>query len=390
MANWKQAFTYVVGSIDDYFDTLQFRVRQRRGIAPVQILAYIGYGTREKFYIRGRAIEDYTVIDAHDTDSVWRNVLNMYRRFNSREIPYARVHAYFEGKVYEAQADDEGFFALEITLDRPLSDTVIWHDVPLELVDYAAQESARTVAKVIVPPLTAQFGVISDLDDTVIKSDVVNLIKLARNTFLYNSHTRLPFAGVAEFYHALQRGVGQGDGGMAEYNPFFYVSNSPWNLYDLLVGFFEVRGIPMGTFFLSDIGLTPTKLVRANGMKQKSAIIQRLLDTHPQLPFILIGDSGERDAEIYLNAAQQHPGRVKAIYIRDVSMQRRDRQVQAIIEQAKAVGAEMLLIPDTAAAAAHALSRGYISAASIQAIQEERRADQTKSSAIEALLDDIT
>ncbi len=109
MANWKQALTHVVGSIDDYFDALQFRVRQRRGIAPVQILAYIGHGTREKFYIRGRAIEDYTVIDAHDTDSAWRNVLNMYRRFNSREIPYARVHAYFEGKVYEAQADDEGF-----------------------------------------------------------------------------------------------------------------------------------------------------------------------------------------------------------------------------------------------------------------------------------------
>ncbi|MBN8635185.1 MAG: DUF2183 domain-containing protein [Anaerolineae bacterium] len=389
MANWKQALTHIVGSIDDYFDSLQFRRRQRRGVAPVQILAYIGHGTRETFYVRGRAIEDYSVLDARDTDTTWRNLRNMYRRFNSQEIPHARVRAYFNGKVYETRADDEGVFRVEITLDPPLLDGVIWHDVPVELIDYAEQESARTVARVIVPPSTARFGIISDLDDTVIKSDVVNLLKLARNTFLYNSHTRLPFAGVSEFYHALQRGVGQGSGATAEYNPFFYVSNSPWNLYDLLVDFFKVRGIPMGTFFLSDIGLTPTKLVRTNGVKQKSDVIHMLFETHPQLPFILIGDSGEQDAEIYFKVVQRYPGRVKAIYIRDVSLQRRDREVQQIIEQVAASGTEMLLIPDTAAAAAHALSRGYIAPAALPAIQEEKRADQ-QTTPIEAMFDDIS
>lgn len=384
MANWKQALTQVVGGIDNYFDALQYRLRQRRGIAPVQILAYIGHGTHRRLYVRGRAIEDYSVIDAHDTDSAWRNLLNMYRRFNSREIPLAHVRAYFDGKVYETRADDEGFFEFEIALEQSLPDLIIWHDVPLELSQYSTQESARTVARVIVPPTSAQFGVISDLDDTVIKSDVINLLKLARNTFLYNSHTRLPFAGVAEFYHALQQGAGQG----SVYNPIFYVSNSPWNLYDLLIDFFEVRGIPKGTFFLSDLGLTPNKLIRSNGAKSKFGCIQTLLETHPRLPFILIGDSGEKDPEIYLRAVQQFPGRIPAIYIRDVSGKRRDARVQTIIQQVAAAGAEMLLVPDTAAAAAHAVERGYISAEALPAIRAEKRAD-LQPNPVEALIDKL-
>ncbi len=383
MSNWKQAITQVVGGIDDYFDALQFRFRQKRGIESVQILPYIGHGTHTTLYLKGRAIEDYSVMDSHDTDTTWQNLLNMYRRFNSHEIPYARVKAYFDGKAYETKADDEGYFNFQISLDKRLPDDVIWHDVLLELIDYHAQETTRTVGKVIVPPSSAQFGIISDLDDTVIKSDVINLLKLARNTFLYNSHTRLPFAGVAEFYHALQKGVGQG------YNPIFYVSNSPWNLYELLVDFFEVRGIPAGTFFLTDIGLTPTKLIRSNGAKHKFACIQTLLETHPKLPFILIGDSGEKDAEIYLKAAQQYVGRIKAIYIRDVSATRRDSEVQSIIQQATLAGTEMLLVPDTAAAAAHALERGYIEPETIPAIRQEKIADEQQPSLIEDLIDKL-
>jgi len=383
MSNWKQTITQVVGSVDDYFDALQFKLRQKRGLAPAQILTFIGHGTHTVLYLRGRAIEDYSVVDARDTDSMWRNMLNMYRRFNSREIPYARVEATFAGKAYPVRADDEGYFNVRIELDNPLPDDVIWHDIMLELLDYPSDAGARTVGKVIVPPKNAQFGVISDLDDTVIKSDVVNVLKLVRNTFLYNSHTRLPFAGVAEFYHALQKGAGQG------YNPIFYVSNSPWNLYDLLVDFFEVRGIPLGTFFLTDMGFTPTKFIRTNGAQNKFGTIKTLLETHPTLPFILIGDSGEKDPEIYLKAVQTFPGRIRAIYIRDVTNLRRDSQVAALIQQAASLGAEMLLVPDTAAASAHALARGYIAPEAIPAIREEKREDEKKTSAIEALIDKL-
>lgn len=379
MADLKNILTQVVGGIDDRIDGLMLRLRQRKGITPVHILSYTGHGTRSTLYLKGRVIEDYSVLSAQDSDSTWQNVVNMLRRFNSHEVPFARVRATFEGQTYDTQASDEGYYEFQIQLDAPLPDDTIWFDVLLELPDYREQEGAQTVGKVIVPPSSAKFGVISDLDDTVIKSDVINLIKLARNTFLYNSRTRLPFAGVAEFYHALQQGTGHG------FNPIYYVSNSPWNLYDLLVDFFEVRGIPPGTFFLTDIGLTPTKLIRQSGMRHKLAVIETLLRTHPQLPFILIGDSGEKDPEIYLRAVKDFPGRVKAIYIRDVTAQRRDLEVQAMIEQAKALGTEMLLVPDTGVAAVHAADQGFIAPESLPAIRVERKEDQKKVSPVDEL-----
>ena len=70
---------------------------------------------------------------------------------------------------------------------------------------------------------------------------------MAKLTLLHNAHTRLPFEGVAGFYQALQRGR---DG--EAYNPVFYVSNSPWNLYDLLEDFLDVHGIPRGPLLLRD------------------------------------------------------------------------------------------------------------------------------------------
>lgn len=91
-----------------------------------------------------------------------------------------------------------------------------------------------------MPPAKAKFGVISDLDDTVIQTNVLSVLQAAHNTFLHNAYTRLAFPGVAAFYQALQQGQ---DGSM---NPIFYVSNMPWNLYDLMNDFFDMRHIPRG------------------------------------------------------------------------------------------------------------------------------------------------
>jgi phosphatidate phosphatase APP1 len=81
----------------------------------------------------------------------------------------------------------------------------------------------------------------------VLQSSVTNFLKMARMVLLGNAHTRLPFEGVAAFYRALQRGASGG-----EFNPIFYVSNSPWNLYDLLEDFMDVHGVPAGPLFLRD------------------------------------------------------------------------------------------------------------------------------------------
>ena len=72
---------------------------------------------------------------------------------------------------------------------------------------------------------TAVYGVISDIDDTVLQSKATSYLQAARLLFLENARTRLPFAGVAAFYQAMQKGLGN------QFNPIFYVSSSPWNVF---------------------------------------------------------------------------------------------------------------------------------------------------------------
>ncbi|WP_207955706.1 phosphatase domain-containing protein [Rubrobacter marinus] len=220
-----------------------------------------------------------------------------------------------------------------------------WHPVEVELLETSGAE-ARASGRVLVPN-GARFGVISDLDDTVIQTGVTSLLKMLRTALLHNAHTRLPFEGVTHFYRALQ-----GDA-----NPIFYVSSSPWNLYDLLEDFLDVHGVPAGPLFLKD--WSPMAL---KGHEQhKLGVIRTLLATYPDLPFVLVGDSGEQDPEIYRTVVRENPGRIAAVYIRDVTTAERDVVVHAIARQVRSFGVEMLLVPNTAAAAEHAADRGLIS-----------------------------
>lgn len=223
---------------------------------------------------------------------------------------------------------------------------------------------------------------ISDIDDTVIQTEATSLLTMARIVFLSNAHSRLPFKGVSAFYRALQQG--QHEQG---YNPIFYVSSSPWNLYDLLIDFFTIQQIPLGPLFLQEYGLTTEQLFIASHEKHKLAQIETLLTTYPDLPFILIGDSGQKDPEIYREVVRRHPGRIQAIYIRDVMLEKREREVQMIAKEVGQTGVDMLLVGDTFTAALHAAEQGFITSNSLLDILEEREKDTQAPAVMAPLLE---
>ena len=301
------------------FDRLKFDLKLRRGrLSPIEILPYRGHGTAGTLFLKGRVLEGKGITRSSGDDTVWRNLRNMARRFESDEVPKARVRASLDTPGGRAQivatTDKEGFFDVRFDLPAPLEGGTSWRPVELDLLWPKApgQAEARATGHVLVPR-EASFGVISDIDDTVVRSSVTEISKMVRIALLNNAHTRLPFEGVASFYRALQRGVaGDTDGPQ---NPIFYVSSSPWNLYDLLEDFLDVHGVPAGPLFLKD--WSPTT-VRGHE-EHKLGTIRRLLETYADLPFILIGDSGEKDPEIYRQVVREHPGRVRTIYIRDVT-----------------------------------------------------------------------
>ena len=333
-------------ALEERFDELRLVVRRRFGwISPPEVLTYRGHGTPEALFMKGRVLESKGLTRSSVTDTTRTNLRNMVRRFLSNEIPFARLRARHAGHEVSVVADEEGFFDVRFDLTEPPDGAADWHRVEVELLG-ASGAGACATGSVLVPN-GARFGVISDLDDTVIQSGVTSLLQMLRTVLLHNAHTRLPFEGVTHFYRALQGGT----------NPIFYVSSSPWNLYDLLEDFLNVHGVPAGPLFLKDWSPTALK----GHEEHKLGVIRTLLATYPSLPFVLVGDSGEQDPEIYRTVVREHPGRIAAVYIRDVTTKKRDLVVRAIARQVRSFGVEMLLVTNTAAAAEHAASRGLIS-----------------------------
>lgn len=358
-----------LSSFTEWADHLLTRFTARTSrLRPLQLDAYRSYGTAAKFYIKGRLIADRGLVPQTAADSRWRNFRSMVRRFNSREIAGADLIAELpDGSQHLVTTDDDGYFTLIIepqALPEPMA--YLWYPVPVRVSRLPPPFRLSLVqasSKVLVPPPTAEFGIISDLDDTVFETIATNVLKMLARTLLSNAHSKLPFVGVADFYRRLQRGrTGQPD------NPFFYVSSSPWNLYDVLDEFLGIHNMPPGPLLLRDLGISRPKTTPPPGATGSGAIhfahkmheINDLLTTYPQLSFVLLGDSGQEDARIYREVVRRHPGRIRAIYIRDVQVPARALLVGPITEELKADGVPMLLVADYATAAAHAASIGLI------------------------------
>ena len=377
MSDWKHALLGVISDLETFYDERKFALQKRLGLGELIIQPYLGHGSQERLYLKARVLRDKHITSALDDDTIWTNLLNMYKRYESDEIPGARVRASVGDASAEAVADDEGFVYFELSPTIWPQANEAWYDIELELIDYpgkdqnpAEPQTVKAIGKVIVPPVDAEFGVISDIDDTVLQTNVLDLLAMARNTFLMNSRTRLPFEGVAAFYQALRRGSGN------SINPIYYVSSSAWNLFDMLYDFFVVRNIPLGPFFLVDMGIDATKFIMPSHHEHKVTAVQTLLDTHPDLPFILIGDSGQKDPEIYLEIIEQNPGRILAVYIRDVRSGGHDQHIGELGERARALGAELLGVTDTVAAAVHASTHGWISPDALPIISEDTDEDK--------------
>lgn len=357
-----------------HFDHWRIERRIRKGrLGDVIIFPYRGYGNEERITIRGRVLEHSGLAKPNVYDSTWTNVKAMARRYMSREIPFVRLKAQFQDGEEVLKADDEGYFHLETTFHQPLADDQLWHTVKFKLLDrlYAEPREIVGLGEVMIPDKKSHFGVISDIDDTILISKTTHRIEIIRMAMTNNAKTRMPFKGVSAFYRALQKGR---DG--LQHNPIFYVSSSPWNMYDLLADFFALNNIPKGPILLRDIGISETKFIKEKHANHKLDKIRRILSFYPKLKFILIGDSGQHDPEIYQQVVEEYPGRILSIYIRDVSNPARNEVVKSISAELSKKGVELIIKQDTSEAATHAELKGYIQAGSAKTIMKEFTKDK--------------
>jgi phosphatidate phosphatase APP1 len=341
----------------------------------LELLAYYGYGNTSRAHVHGRALERRNVSASTDSDSKIRNLLNTYRRAETDPLPFARVTVEYADTSTAMTADDEGFFSGWIDLPQPISGDKEWNEYKVSLVAPVHPDAGSTTARgeILVPPSSARFGVISDIDDTVIQSRVSNFLQAARTVMLGNARTRLPFPGVAAFYRALRNGAGSD-----EKNPIYYVSSSPWNIFDVIAEFMEIQKIPRGPLLLRDWDIGWGLLASSRHLEHKATAIRNIMHVLPVMEFILIGDSSQHDPEIYRQIVSEFPNRVKAIYIRDVTTTNvtRSAAIKKLAEETLSAGTVLVLAENTLVAAKQAAEHGWINSEALPEIGEEKKADE--------------
>lgn len=366
---WRTRFENGVIRGDELFDAAVRRIFKRR---PNHIAAYRSFADAQGVELMGRLLGEKPLGGPGERDSPWRNLRNTYKRFATHEVPFTRMRATFGDAHVEVDTDNEGYYFASFAPKTALGDALWMH------ADVALADGTLATKQPVLQVLPhARIGIISDIDDTVLQSSITDWKTAAQLVFLGNARTRKPLLGVAKLYAALQAGV----------NPLFYVSSSPWNLYDLLEDFMRLNEIPPGPIFLRDMGTDTGKFIKTPGHGHKLEHARTLIARNPQLRWVLLGDSGQADAELYATAAQQFGDRIAAIYIRDVDPDvdsPLDQGVDAWIGKVAGTKVPMLRAKDSVAIAEHAASIGLIDPGMIPEIVAEVHKDAARPTVTEA------
>lgn len=334
---------------------------RRKGDVVLQ--PYRGYGTREEVFLIGRVFREPP---GRADNTTMGSLARLGRRLLRHGIGAAPVVARFGGTEAPATTDADGYFRFHLRPAQPPPGDRLWHDIELELL---APARLRAEGQIFIPPTRCRYVVISDIDDTIMESRVASLPTMLWRLFMQGAHSRLAFPGMA----ALLQAMHGGDAGNA-CNPLLYVSRSPWSNYEVLDAFFHLHRIPVGPLlFLREWGMTLQSPLPRRGKGHKLDMIRGMLGLYRELPFVLIGDSGQRDPEIYAQIVRENPGRVLAIYIRHVSRDpARRAAIEALAAEVAAAGSSLLLAADTLAMAEHAAEHGLIPREAVAAIASER------------------
>lgn len=226
-----------------------------------------------------------------------------WRAFTRINVANVAITVRIDGDEHRVMADRGG--VIDINLVAALSPG--WHTI-----EFVSPDAVVTEAPVFIVADDQRVGILSDIDDTVMVTALPRPLLAAWNTFVLDEHARTPTPGMNVFYERLVLSYGR------DTAPFFYLSTGPWNVAPALARFLGRNLYPPGPLLLTDWGPTQGRLFRS-GRDHKVQNLERLAVEFPNVKWILIGDDGQRDEEIYGRFARKHPENVLAVGIRLLS-----------------------------------------------------------------------
>ncbi len=326
---------------------------------PLQIIVFQSYGKNNHFYVRGRALEDENI--NLERKNIFSLFINSWKRFESDEIKDTSLTITLPNNYkIETITDNNGYFVVEENIENlsSLTNSEGWLNFEISYTNNNLKRQInnknRFPGELLIPSEKVEFGIASDIDDTILHTGVISKLKwrLVINTFFVSPFKRKALVGASDFYKLLHLGKSGKNA-----NPIFYVSHSPWNLYRYLESFLKKNNFPKGAILLRSTGDMFQKKT-ANQKPQKQKEIINILNTYPKLQLILIGDAGEHDADIYIEIAKSFPKRIKAIYLRSVLHTKKMKRIEKLIENYS--DTEFLIVHSSKEAIKHAKKHNFI------------------------------
>ena len=292
---------HLAARFEDRVVTAQLRLLRRMGWQP-RVEPFTGYGTAGRVRVLARVVlappgrRVTPVLDRRG-----------FRNFFTAQAPGERVRVDVGETTAEVTSDRGGYVDVELDLPEDAHMASGWQRATLTPV--ASPDGAAT-SPVLVVDGSTELGVVSDVDDTTMVTAVPRLFLAAWNTFVRNASARSAVNGMPQLYR--QIATAHPD------TPFVYVSTGAWNTARTLRGFLARNGYPAGPLLLTDWGPTNTGWFRS-GVQHKDASIDGLMEAFPHVKWLLIGDDGQHDPDIYSRAIKRWPGRVAGVAIRELT-----------------------------------------------------------------------
>jgi phosphatidate phosphatase APP1 len=270
------------------------------GPAKAWLELYGGFAAPAGGFLLGRVHAGEPPVAPVEGESKMRRVAQTIESLEANPVAGARVSVTVAGRPFEVVTGDRGYIAID-TLPGYTPPPTPPATLPVHLqLGESAYRAAPVDGEVAVYDDLPGLAVISDIDDTLLDSEVTHKARLAENTLTRSTYELKAFAGAAPVLTKLAGAV-----------PIFFVSGSPWGFHDRLGGYFARNGFPKATLVLKRLSAEPL----TDQMAFKWPHVLQVVDALPRRRFLCFGDSGEKDPEVYDRLRRERPGRVEAIYI---------------------------------------------------------------------------
>lgn len=272
------------------------------------LILYPAYGDSRQAIVEGRVVEAHQARAARADDGWLSNLKRNARMMKNDEREHVTVRLSVAGRQLEASSDDKGYFSMP--LGAALADG--WHKVQAQVQGRKRASSAE--GDVLIVPSVNTVGVISDLDDTILVSDVLHKKMLLKNTFLKNPLQRKPVSGAAQYIRSIAARNPQPAAA-----PVIYLSASPRQIEGNIRDFLRVNDFPPGVLLTKRVSNDKKSDPLTDQIAYKTAKIEDILARLPHVRFVLLGDDGESDPEIYKGIVERFPNRIENVMIRHVN-----------------------------------------------------------------------